>query len=101
MRTELLSRLNTSRATENYSLRRNTNKQVFTLSLSVMISVFLSVSCFASPSLSNLFITSGRVLTWMDDCSEQEGQGVTRTKRLALSLFNSSREVVEFIFKVL
>ena len=22
-----------------------------------------------------------RVLTWMDDCSEQEGQGVTRTKR--------------------
>lgn len=24
-----------------------------------------------------------KVLTWMDDCSEQEGQGVTRTKRLA------------------
>lgn len=62
---------------------------------------FLSVSCFASPSLSNLFITSGRVLTWMDDCSEQEGQGVTRTKRLALPLFDSSREVIEFIFKLL
>ena len=70
----------------------NKNKTgIFVLMFAITAAIPFAFMQFALPSLSNLFIVVFfRARTWMDDCSEQEGQGVTRTKRL-VSWFSVNR----------